>query len=1365
MLFSFCFIQTKFERNLFMQKVFCKIISLVLVLIIVINSSICLTEAFGASSNSFPLVLGQYSETKTISKIDTTFTLTIESVDLKRGVFTGRFSVSGAYNINAETTKSSFSTDAILGSDGPSIYGVAFYAGSASVVLDLNDETGIMSGLASIGIRLITLNLVGSRYSIESSSDISSIQYSAYLFRETKKYSVDIYDKKRSYYTSATAPSNSFYSSPNTRSMLPTDILNDLVYNGYQDIEGYNFNNDKDDDVSFVIAHKKTDDYAIGEDGLIIKESENNTGGGSSEGDIVNEIKNQYKDVYTDECVLIIRGTDGVEWEGNMKICPPDENGNTDVYTFDDNDSKCDRTHANFLSAEKYVEQELIDYIQRNDLNYKTTLMVLSGHSRGAAVSNLLAKYLTDDNYQSNPHFYDNKKFEPIVTCYTYATPSVAPYTATMENYTNIYNYCRNNDFIPNIPLVNYDWKYWKYGKTFIENGSDDVYCNDITDLMASNQNAPNVKEYYNKKFRSKYDEMQNISLYNYMINVIGKIMGSPSGFSNKINPFLSALGTILSYNELTGMSLLVALCADTIKENHKPEGYYQLSKDSYHSYTFADALSRCSTGATPRDISTISSYALNAIENGEDSPNSLIEISQLSAFAQNDDDFGVSNSEKLGWDINDTSTWDGIIFDENGYAVSIDLNNKDLYGTLNLSNFSHLEAIDVSTNFITNINFTNCSALCEIDISNNNISSLNLSDLLSLASLNCSSNNLSSINLIDNINLKYLDCFDCHLSDLDLSTLVNLESLNCGLNNLTTLNISNNTNMKELYCLLNYLDLSDDDLISSFDAISEDKDCIVYIPQYIPENSQFDFNELASLRAFANTDNNNSILNFIDSNNELSIKDLQCFVEFEKINEVYHIVNINISNYDLSGALQLDNFTYLKELYCNDTNISSLNLSGCSSLEKLYCDNSNISDFVLPSDYSCLTELSCVNNHIDINIFNNQIVSSIISKENYTLDYRHQILTNEVNAFDEIDYTALIQLAEESNNADILGWDLSKPGEWGHVNWKYDSISNKYKLVDCIFDCFDISGNIDLSMCQNLEEISFLGTDIRTIILPSVNIGNNDFYDCKYLESIIISDDSSSINIGENSFKYCKSLQAAYIPSNITTIADSSFYGCNRLTIAGESESYAENYCAQNSIPFIAGYFLCGNVVSKEDNVDTYEYYYPVEQINVLKGTQSYISDEYGYFVVFGLSSGNYSFNLTYKYGYDLILNTFINNSCMIVTTPIGIISCDFYKDGHINAKDFSYFKKAQVNSNLDDYKLYDINKDGIVDEKDWDIAKSFFLIKDNSEIVEIYNQTSYDVVQASLMVSDNERNDTDNNDYISNVGGIEVLIGEDFD
>ncbi|MBO5756590.1 MAG: leucine-rich repeat domain-containing protein [Clostridia bacterium] len=86
--------------------------------------------------------------------------------------------------------------------------------------------------------------------------------------------------------------------------------------------------------------------------------------------------------------------------------------------------------------------------------------------------------------------------------------------------------------------------------------------------------------------------------------------------------------------------------------------------------------------------------------------------------------------------------------------------------------------------------------------------------------------------------------------------------------------------------------------------------------------------------------------------------------------------------------------------------------------------------------------------------------------------------------------------------------------------------------------------------------KVSGIGTCTDTnIVIPSVSpdgdrvtsIGDDAFYGCSRLKSIVIPDGVTSIS--DSAFQYCDNLTSVVIPDSVTSIGDSAFYDCSRLT------------------------------------------------------------------------------------------------------------------------------------------------------------------------------------------------------------------------
>ena len=108
----------------------------------------------------------------------------------------------------------------------------------------------------------------------------------------------------------------------------------------------------------------------------------------------------------------------------------------------------------------------------------------------------------------------------------------------------------------------------------------------------------------------------------------------------------------------------------------------------------------------------------------------------------------------------------------------------------------------------------------------------------------------------------------------------------------------------------------------------------------------------------------------------------------------------------------------------------------------------------------------------------------------------------------------------------------------FAYWNGKLECLSPYYIYED------DVLFNKDKS-----KIISFRNQNIKSYVIPSsvTSIGDSAFYGCRSLSEIVIP--SSVTSIGKGAFSYCRSLSEIVIPSSVTSIGDSAFSYCDSLS------------------------------------------------------------------------------------------------------------------------------------------------------------------------------------------------------------------------
>ena len=155
--------------------------------------------------------------------------------------------------------------------------------------------------------------------------------------------------------------------------------------------------------------------------------------------------------------VVPIRGTHGnCEWLSNFNLGTGEN-------------------HEGFYRAANKVKTALANSFSNIGAKPENTVVLFTGHSRGAAVANILAGELCTVGIKSADEKTNYVIPKEQVFGYTYACPAVSSALKPSDTkLTNIYNYINPGDLIPALPLS--DWGFKRYGKTVMFKTDDDSY-------------------------------------------------------------------------------------------------------------------------------------------------------------------------------------------------------------------------------------------------------------------------------------------------------------------------------------------------------------------------------------------------------------------------------------------------------------------------------------------------------------------------------------------------------------------------------------------------------------------------------------------------------------------------------------------------------------------------------------------------------------------------------------------------------------------------------------------------------------------------------------------------------------------------
>lgn len=257
-----------------------------------------------------------------------------------------------------------------------------------------------------------------------------------------------------------------------------------------------------------------------------------------------------------DAYLIVIRGTDGNEWFSNFDFAPS-ASGNSHfamdfLYSAEDI----------FLDLQKIISDE-------------NAIIIVSGHSRGGAVANLLALLLNES--------YNRSK----IYAYTFASP------ATVRNLNgiydkNIFNVLNPADLVPYLPLQ--AWGFYRAGTDIVLEEKDCAISSKkikqaVTELAKI---CPSLESYYNDRHSLEHGGLSDDGITMYELFMIlatqfSKLTVSNSGLSEspavlpKSFPDIKNLNLLLSFTE-SDFSVLFEYLSSLLKNSG--QGFSNLLKE-----------------------------------------------------------------------------------------------------------------------------------------------------------------------------------------------------------------------------------------------------------------------------------------------------------------------------------------------------------------------------------------------------------------------------------------------------------------------------------------------------------------------------------------------------------------------------------------------------------------------------------------------------------------------------------------------------------------------------------------------------------------------------------------------------------------
>ena len=816
-------------------------------------------------------------------------------------------------------------------------------------------------------------------------------------------------------------------------------------------------------------------------------------------------------------CVTI-RGTHGVEWKGNMD------------FTGEEYDSSQIEEYSFRLAAEDLI-RFLDGYVHGNSTG-DANILYITGHSRGAAVANLVAQHYNETNA---PFSY--------IYAYTYATPNT---TLEPKQSTNIYNFCFTDDFVPQVPIES--WGYGKHGITYSVS-AENLYNTNMYFRNAID-NSTELKEW-----QTPFNQAALDNILNYTNNLVAPT--AQDAYESTIYYYdptdLVAVRSMNLHKFFREYLAPVAIYKDSSKvkmgiygARMAEESYYSMVYLPYTAY-FLDGnvlnpyFYKTHSSATYKKAIELGLYdseifpalyglrlmSMNATPSAPDES----EINAIKAFLQNGENLSL-----LGYDIDDISTWTDLKWNGNNIS-EIDFSYKQLTGEIDLSNFEALTSFKAPFNQLTNVTLSGCTNLTKLDLSYNEI------------------------------------------SNIDLSTCTSLENLNLQNNSIYTLDLTSNTALNTIYISNNYLNISEgSDFYKALKGFEQNDAVISAYPQKLLSELEFCESDMTILKEIAQSGDNLDKLGW-------NIDDPSTYygVTWQRFGDTYYVTDIDFSDCEINTEISLSELVKLETLSLNNNNIGTLSISDCDNLIYISCDNASLTEIQI-SSCDKLIELSCSNNYLS-----SEKVTTLENMQLPILDVENQRISASLDKFNNNETEILIEFLELDGNSELLGWDKSLPGEWDGITWEL--IDEEYHVTKIDIKYLDISGELDLSMFDYLASVAFAQTNIEKIILSNsiAQIEDKAFYNCKALENIVLPANITSI--GDEAFSGCEKLIEITVPFSLTNIGFDAFGETNNVKInyaGGENDwakitkSNIDDYYS-NIAYYVDGTIICDEIYIEE--------------------------------------------------------------------------------------------------------------------------------------------------------------------------------------
>ncbi|MDN3664307.1 T9SS type A sorting domain-containing protein [Algibacter miyuki] len=263
-----------------------------------------------------------------------------------------------------------------------------------------------------------------------------------------------------------------------------------------------------------------------------------------------------------------------------------------------------------------------------------------------------------------------------------------------------------------------------------------------------------------------------------------------------------------------------------------------------------------------------------------------------------------------------------------------------------------------------------NINTITTLDVSVRNITDLTgIEDFVALKVLICAYNELTTLDLSKNIALTDLYAHNNLLTTLDASQNQFLSFFYVNINQLTSLKIKNGNNT----IITEFVTTDNPEL-----TCIEVDDATYSTTNWTDIDAQASFNESCSVVPLTYVPDDNFEQALIDLGYDTGA--LDDYVPTDNINTV---TTLDVSNKNIADLTGIEDFIILEELYCNNNQITSINIENNSALTILNINFNLISSLDVSNNLSLTSLLFTYNEVSNINLSNNELLTDLYCSGN----------------------------------------------------------------------------------------------------------------------------------------------------------------------------------------------------------------------------------------------------------------------------------------------------------------------------------------------------------------------------------------------